>query len=154
MSGVTPLSLVYVVVVCTGATLLSVDHDRPINWEDAGDGRRDSTTGEKSVMQSYIVCALCQIGMLLLWSVSACWEWTGARIAFGEGRKFIEYTFLAKGNRKVIWPICWDNVKIGVRRDTCAQSGLRWPILGFCEFLYHCQKVFLKVFNFNCSGRQ
>jgi len=38
----------------------------------------------------------------------------------------MEYTFLAKENPKVIWPICWDNVKIGVRRGTCAQSGLRW----------------------------
>jgi len=38
----------------------------------------------------------------------------------------MEYTFLAKGNPKVVWNIFWDNVKIGVRRDTCAQGGLRW----------------------------
>jgi len=30
MSEVTPMSLLYVVVVCTGATLLSVDHDRQL----------------------------------------------------------------------------------------------------------------------------
>lgn len=31
MSGATPLPLLYAVVACTRATLLSVGHDRPIN---------------------------------------------------------------------------------------------------------------------------
>ena len=26
----------------------------------------------------------------------------------------MEYTFLAKGNRKVIWPLYWDNVKFAL----------------------------------------
>jgi len=63
----------------------------------------------------------------------------------------MEYTFLTKGNPKAIWPICWNNVKIGVMRDICAQVGLRWLRIRASFGIQRRLSVF-KGFNF-CSSR-